>query len=93
VPHVGDDWQAVINHDGRRDVVELRIELLEHERPFPIENMIQANLRERFADFWKNLEMKLYELRVSVVPRGSLRRARKLQRVVDERQMLLRRAI
>jgi phenylacetate-CoA ligase len=92
VPHVGDDWQAVINHDGRRDVIELRVELLEHERAFPIENVVQTNLRERFADFWKNLEMKLYELRVSVVPRGSLRRARKLQRVVDERQMLLRRA-
>lgn len=93
VPHVGDDWQAVIRHNGRRDVIELRIELREKEHAATIENLVQANLRERFADFWKNLEMRLYELQINVVPCSSLRRARKLQRVVDERQMLLRRAV
>lgn len=93
VPHVGDDWQAVIKHDGRRDVVELRVELLENTGAVALENIVRANLRERFADFWKNREMRLYELRVCAVARGSLRRARKLQRVIDERQMLLRRAV
>jgi phenylacetate-CoA ligase len=92
VPHASDEWQAVISHDGRRDVVELCVELDEYARQTEIEGAVQANLRERFADFWKNREMRLYELSVKVAPRGSLRRARKLQRVVDERQMLLRHA-
>jgi phenylacetate-CoA ligase len=90
VPHVGEDWQAVISHNGRRDVIELRVESNENGNAENVENAVQTNLRARFADFWKNREMKLYELRVRVVPRGSLRHARKLQRVVDERQMLLR---
>ncbi|HXM34989.1 MAG TPA: hypothetical protein VN920_07370, partial [Pyrinomonadaceae bacterium] len=77
------------SHDGRRDVVELRVEVHQSARPMDIEAAVQTNLRDRFADFWKNREMKLYELLVTAVPRGSLRRARKLQRVVDERQMLL----
>ncbi len=92
VSQVGEDWQAVISHNGRRDVVELRVESLGNGGANNVEVAVQNNLRERFADFWKNREMKLYEFRVTVVPRGSLRRARKLQRVVDERQMLLRRA-
>ncbi|HEY0545515.1 MAG TPA: AMP-binding protein [Pyrinomonadaceae bacterium] len=93
VPKVGDDWQAVIRHDGRRDIVELRVESPEHTHAVAIEKIVRAHLRERFVDFWKNHEMKLYELHVSVVQRGSLRHARKLQRVVDERQMLIRRAV
>jgi hypothetical protein len=54
---------------------------------------VLAALRERFPDFWKNYEMKLYQLRVAARPPHSLRTERKLRRVVDERQMLLRRAM
>lgn len=88
----GDEWQAIISHDGRRDVVELRVETHEAAHLAEVESAVQANLRERFADFWKNREMRLYELSVKIVPPGTLRRARKLQRVIDVRQMVLRRA-
>ena len=88
----GDEWQAVIGHDGIRDVVELRVETTAEVTQADATSLILANLRERFADFWKNLEMRLYTLQVTLFPRGSLRRARKLQRVVDQRQMVLPRS-
>jgi phenylacetate-CoA ligase len=84
---VGDDWQAVVRHDGSRDVVELHLETDETPCHVAVENRIHTNLRERFADFWKNREMNLYDLRVETHRSGSLRGSgRKLRRVVDERQ-------
>jgi hypothetical protein len=44
-------------------------------------------MRERFADFWKNYQMGLYEFRVIPHARGTLRQARKLKRVIDDRQL------
>ncbi len=85
------DWQAVVTNDVRRDIVELRVEVQESVRQAELERVLHSHLRERFPDFWKNLEMKLYELRVVGCPPGSLRRGRKLQHVVDVRQMLGRR--
>jgi hypothetical protein len=53
-----------------------------------VEASVHANLRERFADFWRNRELKLYELQVVFHRTGSLRgQARKLRRIIDERQM------
>lgn len=89
----GADWQAVVKNDGRRDVIELRLELDDLAAQHEVETRVRLNLRERFADFWKNYEMKLYELKIVACARGSLRTGRKLQRVVDERQMLMRRVI
>ena len=85
---IGPDWQVVIGHAGSRDVVTLHIEVDDLSRQHAIETRIHNNLRERFADFWRNREMQLFELRVVVHEFGSLRGdARKLRRVVDERLM------
>ena len=92
VPGPGTDWQAVILHNGRQDVVELRVEIESLAYQLEIERAVLRNLRERFADFWKNYEMKLYDFRVVPCAPGSLRPGRKLKRVLDERQMTLRRA-
>jgi phenylacetate-CoA ligase len=85
---IGGDWQVAIGHDGLRDVVILHVEMEDTSGQSAVETRILANLRQRFGDFWRNLEMRLYELRVTAHPLGSLRgRGRKLRRVVDERQM------
>lgn len=89
----GADWQAVVKNDGRRDVVELRVELDDLRAQGELETKVRANLRRRFADFWKNHEMRLYDLQIVACPRGSLRGGRKLQRVRDERQMLMRKVV
>lgn len=92
IPEVGSDWQAVVQHDGRRDFVELRVELRDARPSVDLEKAIHRNLRERFPDFWKNYEMRLFDLRIAALEPGSLRGAgRKLRRVIDERQMLMRR--
>jgi hypothetical protein len=83
----GAEWQVRIGQRDGRDVVNLRLEG-DAARAAEIDAAVRANLRDRFSDFWKNLGMKLYELRVSVEPIGSLRGSdRKLRRIVDERTM------
>src|SRR6195256_3254513 len=87
----GADWQAVGKNEGRRDVVELRLELKHFSQQGEVERAVLVNLRERFADFWKNYEMKLYDFRVVPCEPGSLRNGRKLKLVLDQRQMAMRR--
>jgi phenylacetate-CoA ligase len=89
----GADWQAVIKHDGRRDVVELHLEVAHFDHQPEVEHAVLDNLRAGFADFWKNYEMKLYEFRVVPCALGSLRNGRKLKRVVDQREMMLPRPV
>src|SRR6266852_4699186 len=86
----GADWQAVIKHDGRRDVIELRVELKDPDPQLDVERAVLDNLRNGFRDFWKNYEMRLYEFRVVPCEPGSLRNGRKLKRVLDQRQMTCR---
>src|SRR5437016_4193050 len=83
----GADWQAIIKHDGRRDVIELCVELAHSNHQRDVERAVLDNLRAGFADFWKNYEMKLYEFRVLPCEPGSLRNGRKLKRVLDQREM------
>jgi phenylacetate-CoA ligase len=88
VDGLGDDWQVLVLHEGARDVVELHLEMDDPSRRPAVENDIHTNLRERFGDFWKNREMKLYDLRLATNRSGSLRGSgRKLRRVVDQRQI------
>jgi phenylacetate-CoA ligase len=85
---IGDDWQVVIGHAGSRDLVQLHVEVADPSRPSGVEAAVHANLRARFADFWRNRELKLYELQIVLHRPGSLRgHARKLRRIIDERQM------
>jgi phenylacetate-CoA ligase len=94
VPHVGADWQAVVGHDGSRDTIVLNVEMADRSNVHATEARVLANLRERFADFWKNRDMRLYALSVTAHPTGSLRGSgRKLRRVVDERQLENRAAV
>jgi phenylacetate-CoA ligase len=92
-PGAGAEWQTVVSSDGHRDLVELHVETHDYCAPHEIERAVLANLRALFPDFWKNREMKLYELRVVAHPPQSLRTKRKLRRVIDDRQMLLRQVV
>jgi phenylacetate-CoA ligase len=85
----GGDWQVVVLHENARDVVELHVELTNGSSPSAVEESVRRNLRERFVDFSKNRDMKLYDLRIVACRSGSLRAgARKLRRVIDERLIL-----
>lgn len=85
IDHLGPDWQAVVRLAEFRDLVELHVELDPNARENGLQHTVRDNVRERFADFWKNHEMGLYEFRVVTHAPGALRQSRKLKRVVDER--------
>lgn len=88
VPGIGADWQVTIGHDGWRDSVGVHVEMESGADGRAAEAAILDNLRHRFADFWRNREMQLYDLRVVVHSFGSLRgHGRKLRRIVDVRDM------
>ena len=90
VPEAGADWQAIVKHDGRLDVIELHVEMDSFAYQSQVERAVLLHLREKFPDFWKNHEMKLYDFRVVACARESLRTGRKLKRVLDQRQLSLR---
>jgi len=83
----GAEWQATIKHDGRRDIVELRLEMEDFDHSAEVEQVVLANLRSGFADFWRNHEMGLYDFRIIPFKPGTLRNGRKLKRVLDQRTM------
>ncbi|HTM25337.1 MAG TPA: AMP-binding protein [Vicinamibacterales bacterium] len=83
IAQVHDEWQAVLTNNGRYDVIELRIEV--GGQGSEVGAAVLTSVKERFPDFWKNLQMGLYELRVSPSAPGTLRTGRKLRRIVDER--------
>jgi phenylacetate-CoA ligase len=77
------EWQATLSSDGRLDVIELRVET---DDP-AIDRLTREHLRERFPDFWKNLQMQLYSLRITPMTPGTLRQGRKLRRIIDQRNV------
>ena len=90
VQGISGDWQAGVKHEAGSDVIELRVELTDGLAPNDVEKVVRANLRQDFTDFAKNLDMRLYELRVVGVKPGALRgAARKIKRVVDDRHFSL----
>jgi phenylacetate-CoA ligase len=92
-PGAGSEWQAVIKNTGRCDLVELHVEMEDASARRAAEIAVLDSLRLNFSDFWKNREMKLYELLLVACAPHTLRAKRKLQRVVDERQMLPQRIV
>jgi len=88
VEGVEDEWQVVVKQEKRQDILELRLETTNGTTQADLQGAILVNLRDRFSDFWKNYEMRLYDLRIIPCASGSLRNGRKLQRVVDQREML-----
>src|SRR3989442_8150318 len=48
---IGSDWQAVVGHDGARDVIVLHVEMESHSGQRAVETRILTSLRERFGDF------------------------------------------
>jgi len=82
------EWQVVVKHGEQRDLVELHLETDSHVGKGELERVVLRHLRERFPDFWKNYEMNLYDLHLTISPPGALRKGRKLRRVVDRREMV-----
>lgn len=84
---ISQEWQVGIRRDTIRDIVELRLELTDGvDGRKGVEEAVRQRLQEDFSDYWRNHDLGLYELRFAFLPKGGLRKGRKLRRIVDERK-------
>ena len=84
---VGADWQIVIDKENNKDLVELHIEDQNGgKKPENFKQEIFAKVKNEISDGWKNYELGLFRLDLKVHPKGTLRTARKLTRLIDRRK-------
>lgn len=85
-PGVGDEWQVALCQRGLRPVFEFRLEM---ERGGHTQEAVESHIRRRLADryppLWAKTQQQMCDFVVRFVAPGTLRAARKLQRLVDER--------
>jgi phenylacetate-CoA ligase len=84
VPGLTHDWQVVFKLEGVREIMEINVETTR-----PDEELIRGEIREQgslqYPDLMKNLALGIFDMRILVHPPGTMRVARKLKRVVDQR--------
>jgi phenylacetate-CoA ligase len=83
---IGDEWQVALTQPGLRPTFEFRLESeggAETQRA--AEAHIGARLAERYPALWGKTRQQLCDVRIRLVPPGSLRTGRKIRRLVDER--------
>ncbi len=86
VPGVAETWQVAVRQEGLRDVIEFRLELVDGISADRVKEHVTRNLEGRFPDVWANHQCGMFQLAFQFVPHGSLTRARKPKRLVDERK-------
>lgn len=86
---LSDDWQVAVLQPASRDVIEVRLELRAGAAPSAaIEDVVLRRLEERFPYYYQNYRKGMFDIRICLLPRGTLRPEtgrHKLRRVVDER--------
>lgn len=83
---IGPDWQIVVDKEGMKDRVTFHVEALDTvSDASALRARVLAGLERQFPDAFKIYEMGLLTLDLAVNPPQSLRRDRKLRRIVDKR--------
>jgi phenylacetate-CoA ligase len=86
VEGIADEWQVALRQSGFRPVFEFRIE---SGGGSVAKDTVDASIRERLAarypPLWAKTQQRLCDIVVCLVPPGTLRRGRKIRRLVDER--------
>jgi phenylacetate-coenzyme A ligase PaaK-like adenylate-forming protein len=88
VPGLGADWQVALYERGLSPVMQFRVELVEEADAALREGAVQAvlgALQSRYPEAWLAYCQRLIDLEFSFFASGTLRRQRKLLRLVDER--------
>ncbi|MBI1745261.1 MAG: phenylacetate--CoA ligase family protein [Acidobacteria bacterium] len=89
IPGLADDWQVAIKRPTNRDLAEFRLELQEGADQELVTRCLKENIERRQPECWRDFNLRLFDMSFHYYPRGVLRGARKLRRVVDERWNLL----
>ena len=85
VQGLSDNWQVAVRQEGRRDILEFRLELSNGITPSQVEQRVRENLQARYPDVWANQVCGMYELAFKFLAPGMLEPGRKPRRLVDER--------
>jgi phenylacetate-CoA ligase len=85
IPGISRDWQVAVVRAGNRDTIEFRVELLNGVTSDAVTAIVKDHVRARIPDSWRNYELGLFEFDFKFATPGTLRTARKLRRLVDER--------
>lgn len=87
VPEIGADWQIVIDKRNNKDVIELHVEGLNGEpNSNHLKEEIFSRMKKELPDGWRSYEMGFLDVDLKVHPKNTLRRGRKLIRLVDKRK-------
>ncbi|MBI2350738.1 MAG: phenylacetate--CoA ligase family protein [Deltaproteobacteria bacterium] len=91
IPAVSDDWQVALKEKDGKQSFEFRLELENGaSRHDEIQSQIFTAIQKNHALAWQGYLQGLAGIEFVFLPRGSLRKGRKLLRLVDERHVVNR---
>jgi phenylacetate-CoA ligase len=85
VPGVGGDWQVALHERDLLPVVQFRLEVDGGARRDDVADAMLGALQRTYPEAWLAYCQRLIDVEFSFFPFGTLRRQRKLLRLVDER--------
>ena len=87
IPGLADDWQVALQEKEGKQTFVFRLELEDGpSRRDEIKREIFALVQEKHPLAWQACMQRLSEVEFAFLPKGSLRKGRKLLRLVDERR-------
>jgi phenylacetate-CoA ligase len=78
------EWQIIFRLEGMREILEMNVETGRRDVE-TLEREIHHSCADLYPDLMKNLALGIFEMRLVVHPPGSIRKARKIKRMVDLR--------
>ena len=84
-PGVGADWQVALQEHDLLAVVQFRLEVDGGIRRDDVVDAVSTALQRKYPEAWLAYRQRLIDMEFVFVPFGTLRRQRKLLRLVDER--------
>lgn len=88
VPGLEDDWQVALRERSGKQTFEFRLEAQNGASRDAIEKQILRLIQEEHPSAWQAYLQKLADIEFIFHPKGTLRKGRKLLRLVDERKYL-----
>lgn len=85
VQGISENWQVAVRQEGRRDILEFRLELSNGIGGAEAEQRVRENLQARYPEVWANQVCGMYQLAFKFLSPGTLGQGRKPRRLVDER--------
>jgi len=85
VEGISENWQVAVRQEGRRDVLDFRLELTNGIELTRVEASVRRNLEILYPEIWANHLCGMYEVAIRPLPPGTLNLGRKPRRLVDER--------